>query len=553
MSADRQTLKRICMNCMQEKGDVKECPFCGYKEDGRQGGLFLPLRAIIANRYAVGRYLGSNGDGATYLGYDVRSCSPIIIREYLPANLIERGRDFTIRPHLRDAEGFELCKEEFLNLWRSIARMRELTGVMTIYDIVEDYGTVYVISEYIETITFRDYLAAQPSGRLPWDEIKRLFMPLISTLSELHKAGIVHGCISPNSLRICKDGKVRLFQFSITEVRTVGEILPTAISPGFAALEQYSASDTIGPWSDVYSFSALIYRSLTGNTLPEAPQRINDETIAIPDEVRQNTPDYVFEAIWNGLRVNSKLRTRSLNTLQEQLNGVKVKIAEAVEPQEPQAAPSEPEQSENKKKGHGALIAVLVIILLLAAAAALALTVFKTQTFSLLGITSTTDAGQHTTSDEMVTVPDFVKSNMTKEQIKSNVIWNDEFYIVFEEKTDLHAEINHVCGQSVPAGGSVNKGTQIVLDVCIGRPDVELPDVTQMKEEDARKTLESLGFEVSVVYVDNDGSKPKGVVSQMSKEAGGTYTFGTEVLLSVYDGAQTTTADETTSGTTKNQ
>ena len=59
--------------------------------------------------------------------------------------------------------------------------MRELTGVMTVYDIVEDYGTVYVISEYIETITYRDYLAAHSSGRLPWEEVKRLFMPLFST------------------------------------------------------------------------------------------------------------------------------------------------------------------------------------------------------------------------------------------------------------------------------------------------------------------------------------------------------------------------------------
>ena len=291
----------------------------------------------------------------------------------------------------------------------------------------------------------------------------------------------------------------------------------------------------------MYSFSALIYRSLTGNTLPEAPQRINDETIAIPDEVKQNTPEYVFEAIWNGLRVNSRLRTRSLEALQGQLNGVRVKIAEAVEP-EPEPLREEPE--EEPKKSYGGLIAFLVVVLILAAAAALALTVFKDQTYALLGITSTSTA-EHTTSEEMVNVPNFIDSNMTKEQIKSNVIWNEDFYIVFEEKTDLHAEINHICAQSVPAGESVNKGTQIILDVCIGRPDVELPDVTQMQEEDAVKTLEKLGFDVSVVYVDNDGTKPKGVVSQMSKDSGVTYTYGTEVVLSVYEGMETTTQTTT--------
>ena len=107
--------------------------------------------------------------------------------------------------------------------------------------------------------------------------------------------------------------------------------------------------------------------------------------------------------------------------------------------------------------------------------------------------------------------------------------------------------MNHVCAQSVPAGESVNKGTQIVLDICIGRPDVELPDVTEMKEADARKTLEKLGFEVTVVYVENDGTKPTGVVSQMSKSAGATYTYGEEVVLSVYNSnTETTTAQSTT-------
>ena len=119
MSADRYTLKRICMNCFNEKGDVHTCPYCGYTDDENQMGLHLPLRAIIAGRYAVGRFLGANGDGATYLGYDVRSESPIIIREYLPANLITRGEDYAVKPQLRNAENYELCKEEFLEILSS--------------------------------------------------------------------------------------------------------------------------------------------------------------------------------------------------------------------------------------------------------------------------------------------------------------------------------------------------------------------------------------------------------------------------------------------------
>lgn len=532
MSINIDRLNSMCMNCMHEKGDAKVCPRCAYEENTHQSGIYLPLRSIIGGKYAVGRFLGANGDGATYLGYDIKQDAEIIIREFLPETLISRAPNYSINPLMGCEENFRECYEDFLNLWRGIARMRELTGVMTIYDIVEDFGTVYVISEYIETITLRDYLAAQPEGRLPWEEVKKLFMPILSTLSELHKAGIVHGCISPNSLRIGKDGKLRLFQFSITEVRTVGEVLPTAISPGFAALEQYSQSDTIGPWSDVYSFSAVLYRTLTGNVLAEAPQRINDESIHIPDAVRKTTPVYVVDAIWGGLRVNPKIRTRSLTALHDGLYGVKARINEAVEsPVEQKVEEPEPPR---EKKGHGGAIAAIIIVLLLGAAAAVALTVFKDQTFALLGLNQTTSAAEYTTGEEMVIVPDFVNSNLTQEQIKSNVIYNQDFYIVFEEGTDLHADMNHIYKQSVPAGQSVNKGTQIVLDVCVGRPDVTLPDVVGMNKDDAVKTLENLGFKVSIAEVENDGTNTTGLVSQMSKEAGVTYTYGEDVVLSVY-------------------
>lgn len=532
MYIDKEFLDSLCMNCMHPKGESYICNRCGFDERKRQGGVYLPLRAVVGGKYAVGRFLGANGDGATYLGYDLKQNSPIIIREFLPEILISREPGYSVVPLSGCEANFEDCYNEFLNLWRGIARMRELTGVMTIYDIVEDFGTVYVISEYIETITLRDYLAAQPEGRLPWEEVKKLFMPILSTLSELHKAGIVHGCISPNSLRIGKDGRLRIFQFSITEVRTVGEVLPTAISPGFAALEQYSQSDTIGPWSDVYSFCAVIYRTLTGNVLAEAPQRLSDETINIPESVRRNTPVYVIDAIWNGLRVNPKIRTRNLTVLHDGLYGVKARINEAVEELD---VPQKKEPQPENKKSHGGVIALVVILIILATAAALAMTVFKDKTYSVLGIEQTTSPAEYTTSEEMVRVPDFVNSNLTQEQIKSNVIYNQNFYIVFEEGTDIHADINHIYKQSVQAGESVNKGTQIVLDVCVGRPNVTLPDVVGMNEDDAVKALENLGFKVTVATVENDGTNPTGLVSQMSKEAGLTYEYGEDVVISVYD------------------
>ncbi len=535
--------RNYCMNCMRKTDGADVCPFCGFSGAGLQRLPFLPAGVLVAERYLIGRKLGSNGDGATYIGYDTHEKSPVIIREFIPETLIGRGENLQLFPISGFTDEFNACYDDFIELWRGLAKARELSGIMSVYDIVEDYGTVFVISEYIETITLRDYLQAQPDGRLPWEEIRRLFMPILSTLEELHRMGIVHGCLSPNSLRACKDGRLRLFEFSIAEVRTTGGILPCAIPPGFAAAEQYSENDTIGPWSDVYSFCANIYRALTGIVLPEAPARANNEQLDFPESVIDNTPDYVIRALWNGLRVNARLRIKSLQNLHSQLSGVKMKIAEETTPE---AKDFSKTQEEAPKKKHTGLIIFIVIFLILVVAAALGLTVFRDNVNELLGITETQlDSDEFTTTSELVDVPDFTAQNMTEEQISSDAVWNENFHIVFEYGESEKTEIGYVYDQSIEAGKIVNKGTKIVLYICSGRPQINLPDVVGMEADAAKERLVKLGFKVSTVSVENDGTGQPDVVKEINREPLQDYEYGTEIILSVW--GKSSSSDTTSS------
>ena len=56
---------------MREIGDAKKCPHCGYYADSTQISPYLPVRTVIANRYMVGKMLEYNGEGATYIGWDL--------------------------------------------------------------------------------------------------------------------------------------------------------------------------------------------------------------------------------------------------------------------------------------------------------------------------------------------------------------------------------------------------------------------------------------------------------------------------------------------------
>ena len=55
----------LCMSCMREIGDARQCPYCGYHADSAQIPPYLPVRTVVANRYLVGKLLEYNGEGAT--------------------------------------------------------------------------------------------------------------------------------------------------------------------------------------------------------------------------------------------------------------------------------------------------------------------------------------------------------------------------------------------------------------------------------------------------------------------------------------------------------
>jgi serine/threonine-protein kinase len=81
------------------------------------------------------------------------------------------------------------------------------------------------------------------------------------------------------------------------------------------------------------------------------------------------------------------------------------------------------------------------------------------------------------------------------------------------------------------AGTTVPKGSQVTLVVSKGPPPVTVPDLYRISEKEARATLTSLGFKVSVVYP--IGITPFGLVVKQSAKAGSTLPFGSTVTIEV--------------------
>ena len=149
-----------------------------------------------------------------------------------------------------------------MDLAKGISRLRELTVVESVIDILEENGTVYTVYQGIPSSSLRRYVADN-GGRLTWNETSRLFTPVITALGLISSLGISHLAISPDSLRVTRDGNMLITGFHINAVHRAGGVLDIDLYPGCAAIEQYSAKATCGEVSDVYAVGACMLYALT--------------------------------------------------------------------------------------------------------------------------------------------------------------------------------------------------------------------------------------------------------------------------------------------------
>lgn len=306
-------IDNLCMSCMNELYGEKQCPKCGYYVDSPQISPYLPLKTPVGDKYIIGKVLSSNSEGVTYMAYDIDRKSPVVIREFLPEKFIDRNMNSTevaIKNEWKDLYYAYLRK--FLNLWRSLARVRGLSALVPVIDIIEENNTAYAISEYVESISLREFLLRSQTGYLNWEKAKVLFMPVLSTLSTLHKAGIYHYGINPDNLMIGRDGKLRLSGFSISDARLEGTEFSPEQFEGYTPIEQYSYNYNEGAWSDVYGFSAVLYRALVGSVPQDAVSRSMNDRLIIPARYAEIIPVYVINALMNGLQVNPEDRTQDI-------------------------------------------------------------------------------------------------------------------------------------------------------------------------------------------------------------------------------------------------
>lgn len=542
-------LDNLCANCWEELTEGSVCAECGYDNDTQNDSVYLKTKTVIAGQYVIGNIIKIESDSVTYSGYDGQLDKPILIREFFPKGIASRFDD-SDELHVRQkyVNDFARYKKSFYNLWTTMQKLHNLSAVVPVYDLAEANGTYYAIIEKTESVPLREYLLRNEEGYILWDTARLMFMPVLTTIEALHSNGIVHGSITPDNLVLCRDGKVHLAPFPITEASDQATAMEFTENDGYTALEQYNNKHRICAATDIYSFSACIYRALVGSNPPSAVSREANDKLMIPNTIAEKIPMHVIKALVNGLQIYPEKRVKTVEDFRELLDAAPAVKAKAAVEQEDiyqkGAKGGYPEYNEsNGDKKRKAVVAILVILIVAAIAAA----VYVVQFSGLI------DNGKNntTTTQPVKTyqVPNFSGVGYTQSDIENNGAWNEQFKFTFQGEYSADTEEGIIFKQSVAAGETVDQGSEIILTVSKGIQTQTVTDVRGLALDEATKQLEDLGFKVSTVEVYNDGTHIANTVknTDASAPAAGTLAaVGEEVILQVYGEAEPTTAPAVT-------
>lgn len=508
--------KYLCMGCMSPLDENGKCR-CGYDENAPTDSACLPVRTVVGNRYLVGKMISMNGEGITYICFDTENEERAFIEEYMPQNMAKRNElSGEVVPLSGYEAQYKCLMTDFYDLFDALRNFRHNDYIIPVTDVIYDKNTAYAVHKYVKTISYGDYLTHN-GGEFTWPQVKKLFMPLFTTLTYLHSNGFVHRGLSPESIRVNAKGQLMLSGFGTASLYTKGSAIEPELSEGYSAPEQYSSSSWQGEWTDVYSIAAVLYKSLTGTLPVSAAERKENDTLCPPEELEQNVPSNVSDAIMNAMQLSVEYRTQSIDDFTAELLESSKSNTMMYDPQKAgdtigedifkKAEPArektvrkryeEDDAPKGRKIPWGMIIFVIALVVLLGVLAFAfrfskeILGIAKNNTSSSSASESGIEEISNGNGSYDVVVPNFI--GRYREKVEGNETYH-QFSLVFEEENNSSYPEGMIFEQSIKDKTQVAEGTEIVLKVSKGPEKVPMPQCVGKTLEEARAELDALGI-----------------------------------------------------------
>src|SRR5215217_46282 len=219
-------------------------------------------RRLVAGRYVLGGPLGRGGMGTVWRADDVLLGRPVAVKE------VEL-------PDGPPGAGSLALRDRALREARAAARLNH-PGAVTLHDVVEADGRLFLVMELVEAPTLRELV--EGSGPLPPAAAARVGLELLEALDAAHRAGIVHHDVKPANVMVTADGRAKLADFGIASLqedtqRTLGagagagagDRTMTAAFGSLPYVAPEQAGDRrAGPAADLWALGATLWFAVEG-------------------------------------------------------------------------------------------------------------------------------------------------------------------------------------------------------------------------------------------------------------------------------------------------
>ena len=267
------------------------------------------INKIICNRYKILDHLGTGGMATVWLGYDTILDRQVAIKTFK----IDANDEDAVKRFNREAKAVTSLSHP---------------NIVSIYDVENEGEFYYLILEYVEGMTLKDYMIKNP--RIPIETIVHIAKQVAAGLSHAHQNGIIHRDIKPQNILMNENLTCKITDFGIA--RAYGDTTLTQTNQMLGTVYYLSPEQARGnvatAQSDIYSLGILIFEMITGqipfkgeSAVAIALKHLQEELPDI-DKYRDNVPQSVKNIVLHATMKNPNERYTSSKELFEDLSTV---------------------------------------------------------------------------------------------------------------------------------------------------------------------------------------------------------------------------------------